>query len=106
MAIMCQLLIKVMIVNKSELVSALSKACKINQSMAGKFLDAMIKIVVAAILKLEKVGIVGFGTFKVVKVKERMVRNPRTGVKMRIPARFKLKFSPSKNVQALLNKKK
>ena len=44
-----------------------------------------------------------FGTFKPVERKERVVREPRTGKKVKIPAKIYPKFSPSPALKDMLN---
>lgn len=43
----------------------------------------------------EPLVIRGFGTFRVVLAAARTVRNPRTGEKVEVPARRRVRFTPS-----------
>jgi DNA-binding protein HU-beta len=45
-----------------------------------------------------KLGLVGFGTFSVVKRKAREGRNPQTGKAIKIPAKKVVKFKPGKEL--------
>ncbi|PJA49353.1 MAG: DNA-binding protein, partial [Syntrophobacterales bacterium CG_4_9_14_3_um_filter_49_8] len=45
-----------------------------------------------------KLGLVGFGTFSVVKRKAREGRNPQTGKAIRIPAKKVVKFKTGKGL--------
>ncbi|WP_174891623.1 HU family DNA-binding protein, partial [Candidatus Hamiltonella defensa] len=49
--------------------------------------------------KKEPVKIIGFGTFKVHHRNERMSRNPKTGEKMKTPAREVAVFSAGKRLK-------
>ena len=44
----------------------------------------------------------GFGTFKIVKRKARIARNPRTNEPMPLPSRLAVKFKPGENFRAAL----
>lgn len=50
-----------------------------------------------------KVIMTGFGSFKVVKTKERAGRNPKTGAEITIPAGVKVRFNPGKELKETLN---
>ncbi|MBN2254371.1 MAG: HU family DNA-binding protein, partial [Deltaproteobacteria bacterium] len=45
-----------------------------------------------------KLGLVGFGTFSVIKRKARTGRNPQTGDKIKIKAKKVVKFKPGKGL--------
>jgi len=46
--------------------------------------------------KRDKIFIFGFGTFSIVKRKARIGRNPKTGQKVKIAAKFTPKFKPAR----------
>jgi len=46
----------------------------------------------------------GFGTFAKKRRPEREVKNPRSGVPIKIPAQFTVTFSPGTELKALLNR--
>ncbi len=72
--------------------SSASKVC------ASSAVDAMVKSIAAG-AKKGPVQLVGFGTFKVSKRKARTGLNPRTGEKIKIPAKKVLTFKASKNLK-------
>ncbi len=82
--------------NKSELIEAIAKDADLSKADATKALDSFVKNVLKA-SKKESVQLVGFGTFKTVSQKARSGVNPRTGEKIKIPARKSLKFKASKS---------
>ena len=51
----------------------------------------------------DEIRLVGFGTFKVIKKKEKVGRNPQTGERIRIPAMKAVKFVMGKEMKRLLN---
>ena len=78
--------------NKAELVSAIAADAGVTKSVASKVLDSMINNVTESLKKGDKVTLVGFGTFSVIKRKARTGRNPQTGKKIKIPAKKVAKF--------------
>jgi len=78
--------------NKAELVSAIAADAGVTKSVASKVLDSMINNVTESLKKGDKVTLVGFGTFSVIKRKARTGRNPQTGKEIKIPARKVAKF--------------
>lgn len=72
--------------NKADLVAAVAKvvcAKKEAEAAVSTVLDSVKK----ALKKGEAVTLVGFGTFKVAKRKARTGVNPKTGAKIKIPAK-------------------
>ena len=78
--------------NKAELVRAIAADAGVSKSVASKVLDSMINNVTESLKKGDKVSLVGFGTFSVIKRKARTGRNPQTGKEIKIPARKVAKF--------------
>ncbi|MFN3568322.1 MAG: HU family DNA-binding protein [Caldimicrobium sp.] len=85
--------------NKAELVKRMAEIAGTTKVNAEKLLDAFMQAVEEAISKEEKVVLVGFGTFQVVKRAERSGRNPRTGEPLKIPAKKVVKFTPGKKLE-------
>ncbi|MFP4117672.1 MAG: HU family DNA-binding protein [Candidatus Woesearchaeota archaeon] len=82
--------------NKTEIVESMAKDAGISKADATRALDSFVKTVLKG-AKKESVQLVGFGTFKMVEQKARSGVNPRTGEKIKIPARKSLKFKASKS---------
>ncbi len=82
--------------NKAQLIEAVSKKTGFTKTDAEASLNAVLSSVMKAVKK-EDVGLVGFGTFKIVKMKARKGVNPQTGAAIKIPAKKVLKFRASKN---------
>ena len=81
--------------NKEDVISEVTKTT-CSKSEAGKALNAFLEAVKKALKKGDKVTLVGFGTFSVVKRSARMGRNPRTGKPLRIAAKKVPKFAAGK----------
>ncbi len=91
--------------NKSELVDNIAKKSSLSKKDSEKGLNAFLDTVRGALKKGDKVSLVGFGTFQVMKRKATTGVNPKTKEKLQIPAKkvAKLKFSDS--INSMLNKK-
>lgn len=81
---------------KAELVAAIASKADISKASAEKALNGFIAAVTEALKKGDKVSLVGFGTFEVVKRAARTGRNPRTGQEIKIKASKAPKFRPGK----------
>jgi len=78
--------------NKAELVNAVAAKSGLSKVDAKKALDAVIKSISEALVKGDKVSLVGFGTFSVVKRSARAGINPATKKPIKIPAKKVAKF--------------
>ncbi len=84
---------------KAELIDAMAGDAKISKAAAGRALDSLVKNVGKSLKKGDRVTLVGFGTFSVVKRKARTGRNPQTGESIKIKARKVPKFTPGKGLR-------
>lgn len=87
---------------KSELVKNVALETGMSQADAAKAVQAIIAAVSDCLISGDSITIQGFGTFKLSEHKERKGRNPSTGEAMTIPARKVAKFSPGKELSALI----
>ncbi len=78
---------------KAELIDKVASGAGLSKVDASKALDTTLNSIKGALKKGQKVTLVGFGTFSVVKRKSRKGRNPRTGDVITIPAAKIPKFS-------------
>jgi DNA-binding protein HU-beta len=90
--------------NKQELIDAIAKESKLTKVDTKKALDAMIKSVTKSLKKGDKVILVGYGTFSVVKRAARMGKNPRTGQAIKIPAKKTVKFKAGSDLAKAVEK--
>lgn len=81
---------------KAELIDKISASAGLSKADASKALDSALNAIKASLKKGQKVTLVGFGTFSVVKRKSRKGRNPRTGEVITIPASKTPKFTAGK----------
>ncbi|MEA3471130.1 MAG: HU family DNA-binding protein [Thermodesulfobacteriota bacterium] len=83
---------------KAELVAAMAKDAGVTKAEAGRALASFAENVAKELKKSGRLGLVGFGTFSVVKRKARTGRNPQTGEKIQIKAKKVVKFKAGKGL--------
>ena len=89
--------------NKTELVAAIAEEAGITKKDAEKAVKAFTDVVAKSLKKGDKVQLVGFGTFEVVKRAAREGRNPQTGKTMKIKASKAPKFKAGKALKDAVN---
>ena len=89
--------------NKSELVAALAEKTEFSKKDAEKALNAFVDVVTDALVKADKVQLIGFGTFDVKDRPARVARNPRTGAEIKIAASKAPAFKPGKALKDKVN---
>jgi len=92
--------------NKSEFVAAIATRSGGTQTDAGRFLDAAIEEIQAALAKGDEVSITGFGKFSTTQRAARTGRNPQTGETIKIAASTLPKFTAGAVLKAAVSKKK
>lgn len=85
--------------NKNELIEQMAKAGGVSKIAAEKALGGALSAISKALKKGDKVTLVGFGTFSVVKRAARQGRNPQTGKPLTIKARKVAKFTAGKGLK-------
>jgi DNA-binding protein HU-beta len=83
---------------KAELIGVIADEAGISKAAAAKALDAYTGAVTKELKKSGKLGLVGFGTFSVIKRKAREGRNPQTGKTIKIAAKKVVKFKAGKKL--------
>jgi len=81
---------------KQELIEKVQKIGDFSKKQAKEIVEGIFESITNSLAKGEEVAIPGFGTFRVVKRSAREARNPRTGEKIRVPAKVVPKFKPAK----------
>lgn len=80
------------IMTKKELVNAIAADANLSIKDAGKALNSFVGAFGHAMKKGQRIQLPGMGTFTVAKRSARVVRNPRTGAKLNVPAKKVVKF--------------
>jgi len=89
--------------NKQELCTAVAKQTKTSKSSCMNVIDATITEIEKALKSGKDVRMVGFGTWKRIRRKARIGRNPQTGKSLTIKARNVAKFSMGQQLFDMLN---
>jgi len=91
-------------VNKAELISVMAEKSGLTKKDSEKALNSFIEAVEEALVKGDKVQLVGFGTFEVRERSARKGRNPQTGEEIDIPAASVPAFKAGKALRESINK--
>jgi DNA-binding protein HU-beta len=83
-------------VNKKQMTHKISRDAGITALQAEKAYQSMLLGMTDALAQGERVTFSGFGSFEIKKRKARQGRNPKTGEKLRIPQKKRVKFNPSR----------
>lgn len=78
--------------NKAELIASVADSADITKAAAAKAVQGFVDAITDILGDGDKITLVGFGTFSVVKRAAREGRNPQTGKKMKIKAKKVVKF--------------
>lgn len=89
--------------NKAELVAAIADKTSFTKKDSETALKAVIESVTEALVKGDKVQIVGFGSFEVKERAAHEGHNPQTNKKMMIPASKKPTFRAGKALKDAVN---
>lgn len=89
------IIIFLLTMNKIELINGVAIEAGISKAQAKAAVDAAIKVMTTALVKGDKIALVGFGTLAVQEKAERKGVNPSTGAPITIPAKKVVKFKPS-----------
>ena len=91
--------------NKAELIAAIAAKTGDTKKSAEETLNAFVDVVTEALVKGDKVQLVGFGSFEVRKRAARKGRNPQTKEEIKIPASKAPVFKAGKALKDLVNNK-
>ncbi|WP_034448188.1 HU family DNA-binding protein [Butyrivibrio sp. AE2032] len=92
--------------NKSQLIDKIAADTGLSKKDAEAALKATLGAIEGALVKNDKVVLVGFGTFKTKKLAARSGRNPATGDKIKIAASTVPTFKAGKSLKDKVNAKK
>lgn len=90
--------------NKGELVNAISVKTGATKKDTEETLNALLDSIKDALVKGEKVQLVGFGSFETKLRAARKGKNPQTGAEMKIPACKAPSFKVGKALKDIVNK--
>ena len=86
----------------------LQKLCNLHPNILRRDIEKVLEIIfleiTEALRRGENIEIRGFGTYKIIKRKARLGRNPKTSESVQIPAKKAIKWKMSKILYNRLNK--
>lgn len=85
--------------NKNQLAQALSSATKAPADITADFVDALFETIAAELERGQKVTLGNFGTFYLVRHKERATNHPTSKSAVALPPRSIAKFRPSQKLK-------
>jgi len=92
--------------NKADLIAKVAEASNLTKKDSEVALNAVVGAIEEALVKGDKVQLVGFGSFEVRTRAARKGRNPRTKEEIKIPASKAPVFKAGKALKDAVNKKK
>ena len=88
---------------RKDLSNKIHKNVGFSKNLSLKIVDDFFESIILDIIKTNKIKISSFGTFSILNKKERMGRNPKTGVQAKIFSRKVVKFKPSLSFKKKIN---
>ena len=89
--------------NKADLIAAIAAKTGDTKKSAEASVNAFVDVITEALVKGDKVQLVGFGSFEVRKRAARKGRNPQTKEEIKIPASKAPVFKAGKALKDLVN---
>ena len=77
---------------RKDLIDSVAKKFGLKKKDAEAIVKFIFQEIAGTVKKGERVSIQGFGAFELRKLKERKVKNPRTGEEIKVPVRKKVIF--------------
>jgi len=84
--------------NKAELVAEVANQTGLTKRTSREAVDAITSAITDSLARGERVTLVGFGSFRVIKREARRGRNPQTGQEIQIPAKEVVRFRSGKSL--------
>jgi len=84
--------------NKADLVNEMAARTGFQKNETKRIINTLMDVLKGALENREKIQLVGFGSFEVVKRAARVGQNPQNGQTIHIPAKNVVKFKPSKKM--------
>jgi nucleoid DNA-binding protein len=87
------------VVTKKEIVNIISKEIGLTQLKTKEIVQKTFDAIVETLVEERRIELRNFGVFAVKARKPRKARNPRTGAKVYVPAKFVVIFKPGKEME-------
>jgi integration host factor subunit beta len=86
-------------VTKKDLATAIAKKGHLPQLQAVAIVQSVFDGITETLVKEGRIELRNFGVFEVKRRKPRKARNPRTGDKVKVPAKFVVTFKPGREME-------
>jgi len=86
--------------NKTDLVNSVREKTNLSLKDSEKVLKAVLNTITQALVKGDKIQLIGFGTFETKKRAARKGRNPKNGAEIKISAKRIPVFKPGKALKS------
>ena len=90
-------------VTKADLVGEVERTTELSRKEAESVVEIIFDSIIGALQSDDKIEIRGFGSFRTRQRRGRTGRNPKTGVKVEVPAKKIPFFKPSKELKDFVN---
>ena len=84
---------------KKDLAKAIAEECGLPQIQVKEIVQRVFDGITETLVQEGRLELRNFGVFEVKKRKPRQARNPRTGVKVRVPAKLVVTFKPGREME-------
>lgn len=88
---------------KAELIAEVAKATDLPKKDSEIIVNTVLKSVINALHRGEKIELRGFGSFRLRNRRARAGRNPKTGERVHVPAKRIPYFKPGRELKELIN---
>ena len=95
---------KCALLTKGDLIENVARVAEVSRKEAAAIVERILDSIVRTLHRGDRVEIRGFGTFGTRQRAPRLGRNPRTGVRVEVPAKRIPFFKPGKELRGLLAK--
>ncbi len=92
-----------MSLTKKDLGTIIKKELKLSVDTSDSLVDEFFQVIKVTLRSKKNIKLSGFGTFEMFKTKKRIGRNPKTMEEFEIPAKSKVRFSPTSKAKYFLN---
>ena len=89
---------------KAELIERVAVATDVTKKQAETIVDTIFESIIRSLKQGQKIELRGFGSFRLRERGARIGRNPKTVVKVNVPAKKIPYFKPGKELKELINK--
>jgi len=86
-------------VTKKEIVKEISDKLQLTQLKTKEIVQKTFDAIIDTLVEEERIELRNFGVFEVKQRAARKARNPRTGAKVEVPAKFVVTFKPGKEME-------